>query len=376
MSRVGRAPLGTAGIAAHEGIRRACARGLEPLSLLEEVARKVRAVVPYSSSGWLLTDPATLLHTGAYTEDLSPELHRGLVDNELFDDDVAKFADVARLRQPAVTLHRVTSGEPQRSARYRKHYAEHGYGAELRAAFRTRSACQAVVCVARGDGEGDFSDEEVGFFARITGDVVDGLRTSLLIDEARDPVAGSDGPGMLVLDSDGEVESLTAQAESWLEVLPRDRAAALPEVLRQVGRRAVALAREGGRAPARARVPLGSGRWAVVHGACLDRPQESQGRVAIVLESARRAELAPMLVELHDLTDRERDVTQLLVRGLSLVEIAATLQISDHTVRDHVKAAFAKLGVGSRPELTAKLFHEHVPTELAAGTDTRQLKDA
>jgi DNA-binding NarL/FixJ family response regulator len=49
----------------------------------------------------------------------------------------------------------------------------------------------------------------------------------------------------------------------------------------------------------------------------------------------------------------------MLVRGLSTAEIAATLWLSSYTVRDHVKAVFGKLGVRSRPELTALLFHEH-----------------
>jgi DNA-binding CsgD family transcriptional regulator len=48
-----------------------------------------------------------------------------------------------------------------------------------------------------------------------------------------------------------------------------------------------------------------------------------------------------------------------VLRGLPIDEIAAALWISRHTVRDYTKAIFAKLGVGSRPELTAKLFHDH-----------------
>jgi DNA-binding CsgD family transcriptional regulator len=78
-----------------------------------------------------------------------------------------------------------------------------------------------------------------------------------------------------------------------------------------------------------------------------------------MLKPVSRAELAPLIVEMYELTDRERQITQLLVSGKPIDEIARTLSISQHTVRDHVKAIFGKFGVTSRPELTAMLFHEH-----------------
>jgi DNA-binding NarL/FixJ family response regulator len=74
----------------------------------------------------------------------------------------------------------------------------------------------------------------------------------------------------------------------------------------------------------------------------------------------------PVVVEAYCLTTREQQITQALARGLSNVEIAAELFLSAHTVRDHLKAIFAKVGVGSRGELVAKLFAEHYGPALHA----------
>ena len=62
------------------------------------------------------------------------------------------------------------------------------------------------------------------------------------------------------------------------------------------------------------------------------------------------------------MTAREREVATLLARGLSHAEIAATLVLSPHTVEDHIKSLFEKLGVASRQELVARVFlDEYLP---------------
>jgi DNA-binding CsgD family transcriptional regulator len=50
------------------------------------------------------------------------------------------------------------------------------------------------------------------------------------------------------------------------------------------------------------------------------------------------------------LTGRESEVLQLLARGLANKQIAAALEISEHTVKFHISAIFAKLGAASRTE--------------------------
>lgn len=57
-----------------------------------------------------------------------------------------------------------------------------------------------------------------------------------------------------------------------------------------------------------------------------------------------------------DLSKREKQITDLLIAGQSTGEIGAALGISPHTVRNHLKACFRKLGVGSQSALVARLL--------------------
>ncbi len=60
---------------------------------------------------------------------------------------------------------------------------------------------------------------------------------------------------------------------------------------------------------------------------------------------------SPALDELPEsLTRRELEVLQMLAAGLSNKEIAARLNISDHTVKFHVASILGKLGAASRTE--------------------------
>ena len=62
----------------------------------------------------------------------------------------------------------------------------------------------------------------------------------------------------------------------------------------------------------------------------------------------------PHAAPFPELTDREREVLDLLARGLTNAAIAARLVVSEKTIRNHVSNVFAKLQVGSRAEAVAR----------------------
>jgi len=68
-------------------------------------------------------------------------------------------------------------------------------------------------------------------------------------------------------------------------------------------------------------------------------------------EKSPEEQQAAMLI--GQLTDRERQVLQLLAEGMSGVQIAAQLSISPNTVRTHVQSILTKLQVHSRLEAAA-----------------------
>lgn len=339
-------------------IGRVCARARDPLDLLEEVARLVRSRVPYDTAGWILVDPDTLLVNGVYGEGVERDTHLRLVAAELSEvEDVNRFVDLARAGVAAAALGGATGGDLSRSARWREVYEPLGYGDELRAVFADGSAVWGQACLTRRAEEPCFDPAEVELLRRAAPHVAHGIRTSLVVTEG--PEAAGDEPGLVVLRDDGSVESATPFAVRWFGDL-EDESLRSVIVLHEVALRARALAQQDAAAddpPARAWARTLDGGTVLVRGTRLD-DGSGPGRTALVLDPARRADVAPLLMRLGALTDRERQVTQLLLTGRSTRDIAADLWISPETLRGHVKSVHAKLGVSSRAELFALLAHE------------------
>lgn len=83
------------------------------------------------------------------------------------------------------------------------------------------------------------------------------------------------------------------------------------------------------------------------------------GTVAIVLERHREASaLAKTTSEHFRLTEREQEVVEFLIRGLTNKEIATRMQISPNTVRAFVRMVMGKLGISTRSGIVGMVFRE------------------
>jgi DNA-binding NarL/FixJ family response regulator len=72
--------------------------------------------------------------------------------------------------------------------------------------------------------------------------------------------------------------------------------------------------------------------------------------ISVALAYSRRCETS-VAASLSHLTQREKQISVFVAKGLSNIEIARQLEISENTVKKHLKTMFAKLGVSRRAEL-------------------------
>lgn len=114
----------------------------------------------------------------------------------------------------------------------------------------------------------------------------------------------------------------------------------LPAAVLAVGGRALRTAEHPGSPGeiAFARVLSRSGRWIALHGASL--VTGARRRVAVIVEPAHPARINPLLMAAYGLTEREQEITRLVLQCESTAQIAERLVLSPHTVQEHLKHIF------------------------------------
>ena len=349
-------------------------RGLSRHEYFAELAPRLRRVIDSDATCWHTLDPQTRLLTsdqsaelverGIFTADTVHAAGERVIRSEYVVEDENTFAQLATRRVPVATLEQATRGNPKRSVRYRELLEPSDIPHELRAAFVIRGRVWGAVHIARRAASGAFSQRDIDALARIVGPIAQGIRGSLRFDAAR-RATGAEAPGLLVLDAGDEVELLTSPAGPLLGSLSNSsRDDALPAAVLALA--SFLRSQDGSKANGGSVVTVpGREGWVTLHGS---KPDPAGDRIAIVIEAASGPRSATLRLEAHGATPREREVATMLARGLTNPEIAEALSLSAHTVQDHTKSLFEKVGVGSRQELVARVFLDEYLPEVVRQT--------
>jgi DNA-binding CsgD family transcriptional regulator len=354
------------------------AQGLPRKEFFAELAPRLRNVIDNDASCWHTLDPHTRLMTsdspdelierGVFAPDEAQAAGELLVRSEYIVEDVNTFAGLAARRVPVGILDHVTRGVPESSARYRDLLLPADIPHELRAAFVIRGRVWGAVHIARRAASGPFEQRDVDALAGVAGAIARGIRASLRFDAARRET-GVEAPGLVVLGPRDEIELITPPARELLASMRPDRPQYTDDA---VATPVLALASfvrgtpNGGHGGSNVVTVPGSDGWITLHASLPGPPGD--GRVAVVLERAAGARSATVQLEAFGATAREREVATLLARGLSRAEMAEALVLSPHTVEDHVKSLYDKVGVTSRQELVARVFLDEYLPEVVRQT--------
>jgi DNA-binding CsgD family transcriptional regulator len=333
------------------------ARGERPLEAtclaFDELLRRA---VPYQVAAWSTQDPATGLFTSCTVSGLPKDLEReaAFFRYEFADGEPATFREMIADGTTVTVLSEATDGELDRARRFRELLAGYGCTDELRVLLWADGRPWGSAVLYRQDGR--FTDDHARQAAVLAPHAARGLQLVLLRAAATRPAAVADPPGILRVTHDGTVSPLTGPAGSWLE---RGGAALVTAA------NAVAAAVRGHPdwEGASSRVALDDGRLLSLHAASTT----DDAAVAVIVDAARPAQVAAMLVDAYGLTPRQREVLARLLLGHVPSRIARELGVSEHTVNDHRKAIYARLEVSSRSELAARLQADQYDPHSRAG---------
>lgn len=342
---------------AREAVERAAATSTGAAELFGEVVAGLRKSIPLD--GWCghTLDPATSLPTGGdaregYRLDLVPRL----MEIEYVEGDVNAFDTLLQQDQPVGTIHVATGGAPDSSARYRDVVVPSGFEHELRLVFRHQGRPWGALVLLRSADAPEFSPAEGAFMSTLSAALADGVKRVLL----REYVDGGGIPrqsGLLILDGDGAIETITAEAEKWLTGL-HDTDGDVPMTVQSLASEA----RRAGGMSVRSRARDTTGAWVTLTAWSLG------DRVAVSLEPSAPHDLTALALDAYSLSDRERQVVELVLLGYATADIGKQLFLSPYTVQDHLKSVFDKTGVRSRRELAADLFFRHYVPRIERGT--------
>jgi DNA-binding CsgD family transcriptional regulator/GAF domain-containing protein len=324
-------------------------------STLEEVERTFLAgfgrLIDASIYGYDLVDPTTGSPSCIATANVS-DAFVARYEREARDVDPV-LAEAYETGKATYNRALMSAEEWEESAVFRRAYRLHGIRHVVEVPVEGSGRVIGNLHFATSDAEQDFGPVDIRLaeaLAGLLGQTIARINSQDQIEQQRDEalaalelagaaVVVSDplAPGPRLNDAARRLLATVVDAEERLNAL----------LVRPAG---------GGAFSRRVEVELAGSGAGVLHA----NSAPLRGQLVTILE-LHRGELGIAAAPLTVLTPREAEVAKLIVDGLADREIAGRLQLSHHTVSQHVKRIYRKLNVGSRVELTRLLLAARIP---------------
>lgn len=324
--------------------------GLDLAGLYTAALALVQGSVPFDQACWAGVDPETLVMnsvTNWRPWPVTDEYAAKFAQSEYEGQEPNTFARLVLRQRPVARISDAPHGEVAGSVRVNDLLRPLGLVHELRGAFTAEQACWGVGSLFRTGGQ-DFSDREVEFLGAITAALAAATRVSVRVHHQAWPQP--QGPVIVLAGLHGELRAATPAATTWLAELEETDPGRFSMVLYAV----LAQAKAAASGSARTRMRDAHGSWVVLQASRLITG-EYPGEMVVTVEPASTPQLLTLFLSAYGLTPREQEVCLELLAGSAGADIARHLIISPHTVHDHLKSIFEKVGVGSRGELVARL---------------------
>jgi DNA-binding CsgD family transcriptional regulator len=333
-----------------ERLKRLSRSNLDRESIQFETIAELRRVVGFDRWCWPVGDPDTLIPLGAATElDFGPAVGLSLA-LEFSGRDVATMEALARPASPAASLSDETRGDLPRSPRWQEILRPVGIGDESIVACRDPLGCWGWIKLYRNSDDGRFDEDDLRLLTAIGPPMGAALRRTTY--PPQPGPAGRRPPAVIVLNDELRVVSLTAGARDWITAFPSAPLYVAFGILPAMVYPVATLARSPAKADrAHALERAVDGQWVMIEAAGLEG--DADGQIAVTFRPATPGETFDRLCRIYALSRRERQVVAALLQALDTRAVSERLFISQHTVQDHLKSIFERVGVHSRRELRA-----------------------
>ena len=333
-----------------QAARRAAANVQTLPDLGDELSRQLHRLLPHD--GYMLSglDPVTgagcfrIERDGYSCDDFRRIKDSGLLDRHPYPPRRP------RDRRPSVTVLDRKATVPPGGTPLPDSIIAEGWGSEMRLELVNRGVHWGTLVLLREGGRLPFAPVDVDAAQQIVAPLAASLRR-YIARATPHPMRGAMPPGVLVIDENDAIASASPTGRDWLRVCFPNLVLDTDEDLSLTVWNFVAATRHISE-PVLSCIPTGRG-WIALQAQQLVGARRSE--VAITLQAATTSQLLPAVSAWYSITPRERTVIEQVLEGRSGKQISRSLDLSQYTTNDHLKAVYRKIHVSGRDELIATL---------------------